>query len=83
VQQLADEPVLPRHPRWGEFLERLCGPDGCHFRGQRWTCHGDLRFTRAILVAMGLSEPAVRVSLAYLRDHGGYCDCEVVFNVGG
>jgi hypothetical protein len=83
MQQLTDEPLLPRHARWEEFLERLCGPEGCDFRGQRWTCQGDHRFTRAILSSMGISEAAAEVSIAYFHDHHGYCDCEVVFNVSG
>jgi Protein of unknown function (DUF2695) len=32
---------------------------------------------------MGLSEVAIEVCMAYFEDHGGYCDCEVVFNVAG
>ena len=80
--QLQDEPLLPRHPRWDEFIDRLEGPEGCDFHPDHWTCHGDLRAATAILGRMGLTERAVRVSVAYFKDHGGYCDCEVVFNVG-
>jgi len=81
---LATEPILPRHPRWGEFLQRLCGPEGCNFTGTTWTCFGgtDKRFCRLILARMGLSERAIEVNLAYFEDHGGYCDCEVALNVG-
>lgn len=78
------EPMLPGHPRWMEFLERLCGPEGCNFTETTWTCFGgdDKRFSRGILADMGLSGPAIAASLAYFEDHGGYCDCEVVFNLG-
>ena len=80
------EPILPRHPRWEEFLDRLCGPEGCDFQEatMTWTCFGgtDKRFSRRVLAGMGLSERAIEVSLAYFEDHGGHCDCEVVFNVG-
>jgi Protein of unknown function (DUF2695) len=31
---------------------------------------------------MGPSERATEISLAYFEDHGGYCDCEVVLNLG-
>jgi hypothetical protein len=75
------EPVLPRHPRWGEFLERLAGPGACDFHRDRWTCFGDLRFTNRILRDMGLDVRAIEISTAYFKDHGGYCDCEVIFNV--
>jgi hypothetical protein len=81
---LSLEPILPRHPRWEEFIERLAGPEGCDFTDTTWTCFGgeDKRFSRKILADMGLSELAIQLSLAYFEDHGGYCDCEVVFNVG-
>ena len=87
---LSPEPILPRHPRWEEFVERLCGPEGCNFiegrtvNETRWTCFGgkDKRFSHRILRDMGLSEQAIAVSLAYFEDHGGHCDCEVAFNVG-
>ncbi|HEY7199626.1 MAG TPA: DUF2695 domain-containing protein [Candidatus Dormibacteraeota bacterium] len=80
---LSPLPILPRHPRWNEFIERLSGPEGCNFRDTRWTCHGtEKRFCREILTRMGLSDRAIAISLAYFEDHGGYCDCEVVLNVG-
>ncbi len=79
---LIEEPVLPRHPRWEEFVARLTGPEGCNFQGERWTCHNDLRAATSILRTMGLSERGVRLSIAYFKDHGGFCDCEVVLNVG-
>lgn len=77
------EPILPAHPRWEEFLERLRGPEGCNFTETSWTCFGgtDKRFSRRILGRMGLSEQAIAASLAYFEDHGGCCDCEVVSDV--
>ena len=41
-----------------------------------------MRFAERILRYMGLDDQSVDLSLAYFRDHGGYCDCEVIFNVG-
>jgi hypothetical protein len=78
------QPILPSHHRWEEFLDRLAGPEGCNFGETSWTCFGgvDKRFSRRILAAMGFSEQAIEASLAYFEQHGGYCDCEVVFNVG-
>ena len=82
---LSPVPILPRHPRWEEFIERLSGPEGCNFTDTSGACSGDMErpMCRRILTRMGLSERAIAVSLAYYRDHGGYCDCEVVLNVGG
>ena len=80
------------HPRWEAFLARLDGPEGCNFRvedgRETWTCAGGESvdshiFSRQIMVAMGLTDDEVTASLKYFREHGGFCDCEVVWNVGG
>jgi hypothetical protein len=62
-------------------MERLTSPVACDVQLQRWTCFGDVRFTKRILKDMGLDDRSIAVSLAYFRDHGGYCDCEVMLNV--
>ena len=80
-----DQPLYPDHPRWREFFERLAGPEGCDFKPSgSWNCHGgtDTRFSRRVLVAMGLSEVAIKQTLRYFRLDGGYCDCEIVLNLG-
>src|SRR5436190_21967344 len=33
-------PLLPGYPGWGEFIERLAGPEACNFRTDGWTCLG-------------------------------------------
>jgi len=71
--------MLPRHPGWEEFIQRLAGPKACNFDGDHWTCSGDLRFVKRILRDVGLDDASIRVSTAYCKDHGAFCDCEVVF----
>ncbi len=44
-------------------------------------CDGTLKQTKAYLKAYGLSEDEVTDMLYLLPYYGGYCDCEVVFNV--
>ncbi|TME99640.1 MAG: DUF2695 domain-containing protein [Chloroflexi bacterium] len=56
-------------------------PEACNFRTDGWTCFGDLRFTTRILREMGLDEPSIDTSAACFKGRGGYCDCEVIFNV--
>jgi len=79
--------MTPEHPRWSEFYERLSGPEGCDFEEAEnvltttWRCGGgyDKTYATAILTAMGgIDVPA---SLAYFEQHGGHCDCEILFNV--
>jgi hypothetical protein len=74
-------PMLPRHGRWNEFVSRLRGPEGCHYHAGLWTCFGDLRFTKKILGQMDLDAASIEVSTIYFKDHGGFCDCEVLLNV--
>jgi hypothetical protein len=89
--------MTPDHPRWAEFLERLEGPEGCNFHEDEdgeeyWYCANDAGFnpttpelvhvfSRAVLLKMGLSQEAIAASIEYFREHGGYCDCEVIWNV--
>ena len=53
-----------------------------HSRDPRITpaCDHTLRFSKAWCAQHGVSENAV---CEWLRDHGGFCDCEVIFNVDG
>lgn len=77
------------HPLWDEFTERLEGPEGCDFRLKDpsdansvvWKCSGlsDREFATAILKTM----PDIDIpgSMAFFDNNGGYCDCEILFNV--
>lgn len=77
--------MTPEHPRWREFLGRLEGQEGCNFRMEgeecNWSCSGqdDRPYSRSLLARMGDFD--VEGTLAYFSQHGGHCDCEVVFNV--
>jgi hypothetical protein len=82
------EMMTREHPRWEEFCDRLEGPEGCNFHEDdgdgeiHWKCeHDDLTLSRRILADMGLSKTAIEDSVTYFRERGGYCDCEVLFNV--
>lgn len=81
-----------KHPRWEEFCERLGGAEGCNFHEDendktRWTCKGgkDKTFATAILRAMSNGDERehfdIPASLIYFEEHGGHCDCEILFNV--
>lgn len=82
--------MTPTNPRWEEFIERLEGIEGCSFHRDsneeiHWTCSGDLDrgLSTNLLKRMGLNDEAITESLAFFKTHGGYCDCEVIFNVAG
>jgi SH3-like domain-containing protein len=75
------EVMTPQHPRWKEFIQQL--QDACEVRDAEgqvgWVCDGTTKNARRVLETMGTIE--VEKSLAYFRDFGGFCDCEIVFNV--
>jgi hypothetical protein len=77
-----------RHKRWAEFCERLEGPEGCNFRKKpdgrtTWDCKSGRDKSRAIaiLTAMGATVGEIVASCEYFSSLGGYCDCEILFNV--
>lgn len=77
--------MTPEHERWEEFVEMLEGPVGCDFKddeekGKTWRCAGGKNKDYASVILLGF-EVNVPASLAYFESHGGYCDCEVLFNV--
>ena len=74
--------ITPSHPRWDEFQERLAGDEGCGFMSadeDSWRCRHDHRYSRQILVQMGVEDPTLNLTL--LAEQGGRCDCEILFNV--
>lgn len=75
-----------QHSEWEDFLELLEGPEGCNFQGvareATWQCAGGRSKIKAegILIAHW-PDVDVGETLSYFEDHGGYCDCEILFNV--
>jgi len=74
------------HAGWTDFLEKLEGPDGCDFKKDEngkvtWRCKGgnDKSLAAAIMQSMG--DVDISASLAYFEHLGGFCDCEILFNV--
>src|SRR5262245_35465091 len=79
--------MRPGQPRWQEFMWRLKGPEGLNARlgpggALQWDCHDDLRGSAAVLARMGLTLREIEASCRYFARQGGYCDCEVLLNVG-
>lgn len=70
------------HPLWEQFVYAL---DQVCFSVKDSevisNCRGDYRFTEKILNSM----PGVdfHQSLNFFQEHGGFCDCEILFNVVG
>jgi Protein of unknown function (DUF2695) len=58
-------------PRWDEFAEAL-------ERG-KWNCQHDHWQAELIMDAMGGVD--IPASVAYFESRGGFCDCEILFNV--
>jgi hypothetical protein len=73
-------------PRWNEFAGLL--NEAIYISDTEWRCDGDggwgpnphrFRYAKRVMEAMGgIDIPA---SLAFFKDHGGGCDCEILANV--
>jgi len=80
-------PILSaQDPRWREFVKLMEGEEGCNFRRKvdgswEWDCASDESrpIARKILEKMGGID--VEKTLKYFERKGGYCDCEILFNV--
>ena len=80
----------PRQTMTEAEFEALCvwleSPEGCNFRQEipgdsesiTWTCDGTLKLTRRWMRVHGINEAT---TIPELEERGGYCDCEVLFNV--
>jgi hypothetical protein len=71
--------MSPDHPRWCEFLNALAGPEFCDFHNNQWDCLGTHLYAKRLLERFKVD---VEGSLAYFEEHGGFCDCEILFNLG-
>ena len=75
------EVMTPKHPQWNDFLERM--QKACEVydaEGQvGWVCDGTTKNARWVLERM--ADIDVEKSLTYFQQHGGFCDCEIGYNV--
>ena len=85
--------MMMGHPRWREFVERLDGPEGCNFRERLddngdpipgdivWRCGGGRDKSYATKILSTMEGIDVDGTMACFETLGGYCDCEILFNV--
>jgi len=75
------EIMTPKHSKWKEFIDKLQG--ACEVRDAEgkvgWLCDGTTKNARRVLDCMDRID--VEKSLEYFQDFGGFCDCEIVYNV--
>lgn len=86
---MTKEIMTTDNERWKEFTFRLGGDEGCNFQEKVkgdphsiiWKCdHTSERpVTKSILKKMGGID--IEKTMEYFNEHGGFCDCEVLFNV--
>lgn len=83
VRVIHQRVLTPTDPAWPAFIRNLTSPLACSFEGRKrlkWRCFGDFRFSERIIRRLS-RRIHVRKTLEFFRDHGAYCDCEVVFNL--
>jgi len=76
-----------KHPNFDKFCQLLEGEEGCNFRKNEkgetiWNCKGrtDKSFATAIL-KKHFPKVNTKKTLQYFEENGGYCDCEILFNI--
>lgn len=87
VQKRAKQVMRPEHAKWHKFLKRLEGPEGCNFteteKGITWRCQGGRDKSLATAIMRRFPDVDLERSIDYFEKNGGYCDCEILFNLGG
>ena len=77
--------MTTKHPQWAEFISRLKGPEGCNLRVENgkavWDCDSGTSKDKARTILERMGGIDVAASLKYFENRGGYCDCEILFNV--
>lgn len=82
----SDEQILgPQHQYWKSFMNKLKGPCGVCFDLEdgraTWHCNHTLTKTKAILCDYESDGIDVTATLDFFKQHGGICDCKVLFDV--
>jgi hypothetical protein len=67
------EVLTTKNLRWYEFTKAL------EAAVSKWSCQHDHYQAERIMTEMGGID--IEASIAYFEAHGGYCDCEILFNV--
>lgn len=62
-----------------EKLDELLSPEGNSTPPQN--CDGTFRLSESILLASGFERDALDDIIVVLQSKGGFCDCEVLYNV--
>ena len=79
------EILTPRSARWNLFVRLLEDTMTEGLPEGTWRCDDDggdgskHRHAEAVLAELGGVD--IAGTLAFFRQHGGYCDCEILFNV--
>ena len=79
------EILTPSHPRWAEFLAKLSEVLTHGMEPGSWRCGDDggggspHRYAEGIMEEMGGVD--IDATLAFLDEHGAFCDCEILFNL--
>jgi len=67
-------PMTVEDEQWDDFIDSLLDAGGCDGTDA-------FPMARRILAEMRLTPTEVEQSISYFKQHGGFCDCEIVLNV--
>jgi hypothetical protein len=67
------ETLNPESPRWEEFVSML--------REDTYLEDCDCTHRHALRIMASMGRVDVDKSIAFFKSHGGFCDCEILYNV--
>jgi len=81
-----EDVLTPQHKDWEKFCTLLEGSEGCNFKNSKgkftWRCEGNHKKTYAQKILKEyFPDIDIEKTFEYFDQHGGYCDCEILFNV--
>ena len=92
MQNVHKEILTKEHQLWNDFCKRLEGEEGCNMQitgdglnldDYQFRCDRTMErpYTKKILQKYNNID--VEGTMKYFEKQGGYCDCEILFNITG
>ena len=78
--------MTKQHQNWEKFCELLEGPEGCNFKKDKkgkttWNCDAKTKSHAERILRKYFPKIDIKETFEYFDNNGGYCDCEILFNV--
>lgn len=86
---MVEQIMNKKHKEWKNFCELLNGKEGCNFQEKikgkpdsiTWKCKGETKGYAENILKKYFPKINIKKTFKYFEKNGGYCDCEILFNV--